>query len=41
MEKLESLAHEAKINEEASVKDKQAIIIHLPIKQVTKQASRH
>jgi len=34
MEKLESLAHEGKINEEASVKDKQSIIIHSSIDQV-------
>ena len=34
MEKLESLAHDGKINEEASVKDKQSIIIHASVEQV-------
>lgn len=34
MDKLESLAHDGKINEEASVKDKQSIIIHSSIEDV-------
>lgn len=34
MKKLESLAQEGRINEEASVKDKQSIIIQKPIEEV-------
>ncbi len=34
MKKLELLAHDGKINEEASVKDKQSIIIHAPLEEV-------
>lgn len=34
MNKLESLAHDGKINEEASVKDKQSIIIQKPVEEV-------
>lgn len=37
MDKLESLAQEGKINEEASVKDKQSIIVHAAVEDVWKK----